>query len=89
MAPAIFLWADAHGSEFGRDELLRMWFMVATIVVGLVAFSPLLGRTPRRGAFAFVAIGPPLWAALRYTQRDTERRSWLDSTFAAVAACPH
>ena len=83
VAPAIFLWANANGSELGRDELLRMaWLMVATIAVGLVAFSPLLEQTPRRGAFAFVAIGPLLWAALRYSQRDTVTVALVLSSFA-------
>ena len=72
VAPVIVLWANANVLSFGRAELSRMArLMAATIAVGLLAFSPLMEQTPRRGVFAFLAIGPLLWAALRYSQRDT------------------
>jgi len=83
VAPIIILWANANVFSFDRDEVLRMaWLMVATIAVGLVAFSPLIEQTPRRGVFAFLAIGPLLWAALRYSQRDTATVVLVLSSFA-------
>jgi two-component sensor histidine kinase len=83
VAPVIILWANAQRSEFDRGELLRLlWLMVTTIAVGLVAFSPLVEQTPRRGIFAFLVIGPLLWAALRYKQRDTVTVAFVLSSFA-------
>jgi two-component sensor histidine kinase/integral membrane sensor domain MASE1 len=83
VAPIIVLWANANIFAFGRNELVRMaWLMAATIAVGLVAFSPLMEQTPRRGVFAFLAIVPLLWAALRYSQRDTATVAFLLSSFA-------
>jgi two-component sensor histidine kinase len=83
VAPIIVLWANANIFAFGRRELFRMaWLMAATIAVGLVAFSPLMGQTPRRGVFAFLAIVPLLWAALRYSQRDTATVALVLSSFA-------
>jgi two-component sensor histidine kinase len=83
VAPVITLWANADRSEFNRGDLFRLlWLMVATIAVGLVAFSPLVEQTPRRGVFAFLAIGPLLWAALRYRQRDTVTVALVLSSFA-------
>jgi two-component sensor histidine kinase len=83
VAPAIILWANADRSEFGRDELRKMAWLIATaIAVGLVAFSPLVEQTSRRGVFAFLAIGPLLWAALRYSQRDTVTVAFVLSAFA-------
>jgi PAS domain S-box-containing protein len=83
VAPIILLWANADVFAFDRDQLLRMaWLMVATIAVGFVAFSPLVEQTTRRGVFAFLAIGPLLWAALRYSQRDTATVAFVLSSFA-------
>src|SRR5215472_11371284 len=83
VAPMIVQWANANVFAFDRDELFRMaWLMVATIAVGLIAFSPLIEQTPRHGVFAFLAIGPLLWAALRYSQRDTATVTVVLSTFA-------
>jgi two-component sensor histidine kinase len=45
--------------------------LAATIVVGLVAFSPLIQQTSVRGPLAFLAVAPLLWSALRHDQRDT------------------
>ena len=83
VAPMIVLWANTNVFAFDRNELLRMaWLMVATIAVGLIAFSPLIEQTPRRGVFAFLAIVPLLWAALRYSQRHTATVAVVLSTFA-------
>jgi hypothetical protein len=50
-----------------RAELQRLGLLLgATIIIGIVAFSPLLQQTTARGSLGFVAIGPLLWAALRH-----------------------
>jgi PAS domain S-box-containing protein len=90
VAPIIVLWANANVLAFGRDDLLRMArLIVATIAVALVAFSPLIEQTPRRGVLAFLAIGPLLWAALRYCQRDTATVAFVLSSFAVWGTLAH
>jgi two-component sensor histidine kinase len=52
----------------------------AAIVVGLIAFSPLIEQTANTGPLAFLAVLPLMWAALRRNQRDT-------ATTALILAC--
>ena len=83
VTPFIVLWAKSSLKEMGRAELQRLALLLgATIIVGLVAFSPLLQQTTARGPLAFVAIGPLLWAALRHNQRDTATVALMLSAFA-------
>jgi len=72
VTPFIVLWAMSSLKDVGRAELGRLGLLLgATIIIGIVAFSPLLQQTTARGPLGFVAIGPLLWAALRHNQRDT------------------
>jgi PAS domain S-box-containing protein len=83
LTPFIVLWAKSSPEEMGRTELQRLALLLgATIIVGLVAFSPLLQQTTARGPLAFVAIAPLLWAALRHNQRDTATIAFTLSAFA-------
>ena len=83
VTPFIVLWAKSSLKEMGRAELQRLALLLgATIIVGLVAFSPLLQQTTARGPLGFVAIGPLLWAALRHNQRDTATVALMLSAFA-------
>jgi two-component sensor histidine kinase len=83
VAPMLFLWAKTKVFEFGRADLEKMGMLLAlTIAVGLLAFSPLMEQTSQRGALAFLATIPLLWAALRYSQRDTATTAFLLSCFA-------
>jgi PAS domain S-box-containing protein len=83
LTPFIVLWAKSSLKEMGRAELQRLALLLgATIIVGLVAFSPLLQQTTARGPLAFVAIAPLLWAALRHNQRDTATIAFMLSAFA-------
>jgi len=67
VTPFIVLWAKSRLKEMRRPELQRPALLLeATIVIGIVAFSPLLKQITARGALGFVAIGPLLWAALRH-----------------------
>ena len=72
VAPVIVLWSDS----IARKVRPQYWseavaIFMASIAVGVVAFSPLLEQTAYRGALAFLVIVPLLWAALRRGQRDT------------------
>jgi PAS domain S-box-containing protein len=83
LTPFIVLWAKSSLKEVGRAELQRLALLLgATIIVGLVAFSPLLQQTTARGPLAFIAIAPLLWAALRHNQRDTATVAFMLSAFA-------
>jgi PAS domain S-box-containing protein len=83
VTPFIVLWAKSRLKEMRRAELQRLALLLgATIVIGVVAFSPLLKQITARGALGFVAIGPLLWAALRHNQRDTATVALMLSAFA-------
>jgi PAS domain S-box-containing protein len=83
VTPLIVLWAKSSLQEMGRAELQRLAFLLgATIIVGLVAFSPLPQQITAHSALGFVAIGPLLWAALRHNQRDTATVAFMLSAFA-------
>jgi len=83
LTPFIVLWAKSSLKEMDRAELQRLALLLgATIVIGIVAFSPLLQQTTARSPLGFVAIGPLLWAALRHNQRDTATTALMLSVFA-------
>jgi PAS domain S-box-containing protein len=83
VTPFLMLWANSGLKGMGRAELQRLAQLLGlTLIVGLVAFSPLLQQTTARGPLGFVAIGPLLWAALRYNQRDTATVALMLSAFA-------
>lgn len=81
VAPAIVLWmrtSPRQLEEFARSALLYG----ATVLVGLIAFSPMLEQTGARGPLAFLAIVPLLWAALVHGPRDTASAALILSAFA-------
>ena len=72
VTPAIVLWARTGARGFAWRELRESVLLFAgTAAVGVVAFSPAIEQTADRGALAFLAILPLLWAALRRGPRDT------------------
>ena len=86
IAPVLLLWAiDIR--KLSRDELMASGAtLLGAAAVGVIAFSPLIEQTPTRGAFAFLAILPLLWAALRRNQRDTATVALILSAFAVWGA---
>ena len=72
VAPVIVLWAARAPLSAERGDNWEFAAILASaVVVGLVAFSPLVPQTSYRNALGFVAVLPLLWAALRRNQRDT------------------
>ena len=72
VTPVIVLWLQSTWRSFDRHEIRAMTAVLAfTIVVGLVAFSPLVPRSEYTSPLGFLAIVPLLWAALRRGPRDT------------------
>jgi PAS domain S-box-containing protein len=83
VAPVIVLWWKSGPSSLDRADALNLAaLLVATALVGIAAFSPVIEQTAARGALAFLAIFPMLWAALRHNQRDTASAALLLSAFA-------
>ncbi len=83
VTPAIVLWANSDRASFRREALLETAAIIAAaIVVGLIAFSPLLEQTPHRDPLGFLAILPLLWAALRCGPRETATAALIMSGFA-------
>ena len=83
ITPAIVLWGTRSSGQIERRELLQSCAVyTVTIVVGLLAFSPLLEQSPTQSPLAFLTILPLMWAALRRNQRDTATTALLLSCFA-------
>jgi two-component sensor histidine kinase len=83
ITPPIVLWGTRPPRWIERRELVQSCLLyAATIVVGLLAFSPLLEQSSARSPLAFLAILPLMWAALRRNQRDTATTAFLLSCFA-------
>jgi PAS domain S-box-containing protein len=81
VTPFVLLWGRSRlPSAADWRELTKL--LVGTVAVGLIAFSPMAEQTSVRGALAFLAVVPMLWAALRYEQRDTSTAALVLSCFA-------
>ena len=86
VTPVIVLWARNDWGAFDRGEMLRAGAVLAcAVVVGLVAFSPLLPRSEYTSPLGFLAILPLVWAALRRGPRDTATASVIITGFAIWA----
>jgi integral membrane sensor domain MASE1 len=59
--------------------------LALAIVVGVLAFSPLIEQTPSRDPLGFLAVLPLMWAAIRCGQRDTATVALVLSGFAIWA----
>ena len=83
VAPVIVLWSDSIARKVqSQDWPESIAIFMVSVVVGVVAFSPLLEQTAYRGALAFLVIVPLMWAALRRGQRDTATVALIVSSFA-------
>jgi two-component sensor histidine kinase/integral membrane sensor domain MASE1 len=81
ITPVILLWTTSFPPFSELQEWMQSCAVFsAVIVVGLIAFSPLIEQTANRAPLAFLAVLPLMWAALRRNQRDT-------ATTALILAC--
>jgi two-component sensor histidine kinase len=82
VTPVMVLWATDRQSWQWHRLLESGSVFAATVVVGLVAFSPLLPQTANQGWLAFLSIMPLMWAALYRNQRDTATVALILAGFA-------
>jgi signal transduction histidine kinase/CheY-like chemotaxis protein len=83
ITPVIVLWAKSGLRQNSRSEFLEAGAVLAlAIVVGVLAFSPLIEQTPSRDPLGFLAVLPLMWAAIRRGQRDTATVALVLSGFA-------
>jgi two-component sensor histidine kinase len=82
VTPVLVLWAiDRH--PLAQPQLRQTGgIFAATIIVGLIAFSPLVPLAANQGWLAFLSIGPLMWAALYRNQRDTATVALILAGFA-------
>jgi PAS domain S-box-containing protein len=80
VTPVIVLWARSSWS--GSRLLETIAVVLCAVVVGLVAFSPLLPRSDYTSPLGFLAILPLLWAALRCGPRETATIALILAAFA-------
>jgi PAS domain S-box-containing protein len=90
VTPAIVLWAQSRRASFSRTEFVPFLAVISlTVLVGVVAFSPLLSRTEYSSPLGFLAILPLVWAALRRGPRDTATVSVVLTGFTVWATLQH
>ena len=83
VAPAIILWVNPGTRLLSREQSFETTALfVAAILVGLIAFSPVMEQSAFRGPIAFLAIIPLMWGALRLGQRETATTAVILSCFA-------
>jgi signal transduction histidine kinase/ActR/RegA family two-component response regulator len=83
VTPLILLWANAPAGLLARRELRGMALAFGgAVLVGLLAFSPLIAQSGIRDPLGFLAIVPLMWTALRRGQRDTATVVFVLSCFA-------
>ena len=83
VTPVIVLWAQSPAASLERRALIRSGAVfLATIAIGLIAFSPLPEQSATRGPLAFLCLVPLMWTALRHNRRDTATTALILSCFA-------
>jgi signal transduction histidine kinase len=84
ITPALVLWARTWSGKETREVAHQtILTLLGAASVGLLAFSPLWPAPAGvRGALAFLAILPLMWAALRMGLRDTATTALVISSFA-------
>jgi PAS domain S-box-containing protein len=80
VTPVIVLWARSSWSGSRLQETVAV--LLCAVVVGLVAFSPLLPHSDYTSPLGFLAILPLLWAALRCGPRETATIALILTGFA-------
>ena len=83
ITPVIVLWARSSlRRDSGKDFVEAGTVLALAILIGVLAFSPLIEQTPSRDPLGFLAVLPLMWAALRCGQRDTATVALVLSGFA-------
>jgi integral membrane sensor domain MASE1 len=86
VAPALVLWLRPRTPP-GLQELQRSApVYAAAVLIGLIAFSPIVEQTGMRGPLAFLAVVPLLWAALLHGPRVTASAALVLFAFAVWGA---
>ena len=87
IAPVIILWAISDWRSWKPDTILPASLaFFAALLVGLIAFSPLVGWTNNWSTLSCLAALPLLWAALRCEPRDTATTALILSCLAVWGA---
>ena len=90
VTPVIVLWAQSARRKFDyRDLPDAITVFGLAVVVGLIAFSPLLPRNDYTRPLGFLAILPLVWAALRCGPRDTATVGLVLTGFAILGTIQH
>ena len=90
VTPVIVLWAQSARRKFDyRDLPDAIAVFGLAVVVGLIAFSPLLPRSEYTRPLGFLAILPLVWAALRCGPRDTATVGLVLTGFAVLGTIQH
>jgi two-component sensor histidine kinase len=87
IAPVIVLWAGGGVRPSSPRELrATAAILAAASLVGIIAFSPLIGQSTIKDSLGFLSVVPLLWAALRGRRRDTATVALILAGFAVWGA---
>ena len=90
VTPVIVLWARSSWRTYDARKLREIAAVLGcAVIVGLVAFSPLLPRSEYTSPLGFLAILPLVWAALRRGPRETATVGLILICFAIWATVEH
>jgi len=83
IAPALILAVTTPLRVGGAAAVMKSAVLfAATVLIGLLAFSPLALHIGNSGPLAFLSIAPLMWAALYHNQRDTAIAALILASFA-------
>ncbi len=90
VTPVIVLWAQSSWRNYDARKLREIAAVLGcAVIVGLIAFSPLLPRSEYTSPLGFLAILPLVWAALRRGPRETATVGLILTGFAVWATVKH
>lgn len=84
VAPAVVLWTRLGSGR--APDLEEALVYGASVLIGIVAFSPLFEQTIVRSALAFLAVLPLVWTGLRCGPRQTATAALIIAGFAIWGA---
>jgi two-component sensor histidine kinase len=82
VTPALVLWTVGQVQHLENRVQILLLSYLATIGVGLIAFSPIVPHQPVRDLLGFLVILPLLWAGLRLEPHHTATIALILSAFA-------
>jgi PAS domain S-box-containing protein len=86
VTPFVVLWVQSGWRGLAIDLRQTIQVLTCAVIVGMVAFSPLMPQSVYTSPLGFLAVLPLVWAALRRGPRDTATVGLILASFAVWGA---